>query len=75
MTYTPCAGDLGVRKAVASNVRAALKTPAGLVVNPGYQFGPRGVGHFRICFAQDEAAWADALKRIVSTVHALAENG
>jgi aspartate/methionine/tyrosine aminotransferase len=53
----------------------ALKTRAGLVVNPGYQFGPRGVGHFRICFAQDEAAWADALKRIVSTVRAMAENG
>lgn len=27
----------------------------GLLVNPGYQFGPRGVGSFRVCFAQPEA--------------------
>lgn len=53
----------------------ALKTQAGLVVNPGYQFGPRGLGHFRVCFAQDEAAWRSALDRIVSTVSALADQG
>jgi aspartate/methionine/tyrosine aminotransferase len=51
----------------------ALKTEAGLVVNPGYQFGPRGQGHFRICFAQDEAAWARALESIVETVARLAK--
>lgn len=51
----------------------ALKTRAGLVVNPGYQFGPRGPGHFRICFAQDEAAWASALDRIVATVSDLVQ--
>jgi aspartate/methionine/tyrosine aminotransferase len=51
----------------------ALKTKAGLVVNPGYQFGPRGVGHFRICFAQEETAWASALDRIVETVTELVE--
>lgn len=51
----------------------ALKTQAGLVVNPGYQFGPGGVGHFRICFAQEEEAWRDALDRIVDTVTVLAE--
>ncbi|WP_205042097.1 pyridoxal phosphate-dependent aminotransferase [Rhodoligotrophos defluvii] len=50
----------------------ALKTQAGLVVNPGYQFGPRGEGHFRICFAQDEKAWEGALERIVETVTRLA---
>lgn len=50
----------------------ALKTQAGLVVNPGYQFGPRGEGHFRICFAQDETAWSGALECIVETVAQLA---
>lgn len=52
----------------------ALKTQAGLVVNPGYQFGPRGENHFRICFAQDEQAWEDALDRIVETVAQLAKS-
>lgn len=52
----------------------ALKAQAGLVVNPGYQFGPRGEGHFRLCFAQDEKAWESALERIVETVTRLARN-
>jgi aspartate/methionine/tyrosine aminotransferase len=42
----------------------ALKVSAGLVVNPGYQFGSRGRQHFRICFAQEEAEWEDALQRM-----------
>ena len=43
----------------------------GLIVNPGYQFGPRGAGHFRVCFAQEEAAWSQALDTIVATVDEL----
>lgn len=43
-------------------IALALKTRAGLVVNPGYQFGARGRHHFRICFAQDEAEWERALQ-------------
>jgi aspartate/methionine/tyrosine aminotransferase len=45
-----------------------LKREAGVVVNPGYQFGPRGLGHMRLCFAQDEQEWADALGRILDIV-------
>jgi aspartate/methionine/tyrosine aminotransferase len=42
----------------------ALKREAGLVVNPGYQFGAQGAQHFRLCFAQDEQVWAAALTRM-----------
>lgn len=49
----------------------ALKSEAGLLVNPGYQFGPRGERHFRICFAQDEAIWDQALQRMVATLDSL----
>jgi DNA-binding transcriptional MocR family regulator len=133
MTYTPYAGDAGVRSAVAANLGATLGIEAesdnvlvtpgtqaglftalsalveqgdevlladpeylatermlhyfgasvthvpllrggtGLVVNPGFQCGPRDLSDFRVCFAQDEAAWRSALDRIVSTVTALAE--
>lgn len=45
-----------------------LLTEAGLVVNPGYQSGPRGVGHFRVCFAQAEDAWERAVDDIVKIV-------
>jgi aspartate/methionine/tyrosine aminotransferase len=41
---------------------------AGLLVNPGYQFGATGSGHFRLCFAQDEAAWAEALPRLAAAL-------
>jgi aspartate/methionine/tyrosine aminotransferase len=39
---------------------------AGQPRQSGYQFGPRGLGCFRVYFAQDEAAWRSALDRIVS---------
>ncbi|WP_422367357.1 aminotransferase class I/II-fold pyridoxal phosphate-dependent enzyme [Pelagibius sp.] len=45
-----------------------LQDVAGVIVNPGYQSGERGRGHFRICFAQDEKIFANALDRIVSTL-------
>jgi aspartate/methionine/tyrosine aminotransferase len=54
-------------------VAKALKSDAGLLVNPGYQFGPRGARHFRICFAQDETIWDQALERMVSTLGSLRE--
>ncbi|MGV9799854.1 pyridoxal phosphate-dependent aminotransferase [Mycobacterium sp. NPDC003449] len=50
----------------------ALKTRASIVVNPGYQSGPRGIGHMRLCFAQDEKVWDDALDRIVDVVRSFA---
>ena len=44
----------------------ALRQEAGVIVSPGYQFGPAGTGHFRICFARDEQEWERALARIAT---------
>jgi len=52
-------------------IAARLVREAGVVVNPGYQFGPAGEGHFRLCFAQDEAGWMRALERILGVIAAL----
>ncbi|MBQ0854584.1 pyridoxal phosphate-dependent aminotransferase [Streptomyces sp. NPDC057620] len=49
-------------------VALALKEHAGVVVNPGYQFGPAGSGRMRLCFAQDETVWDAALDRIIDVV-------
>ncbi|KAA9153484.1 aminotransferase class I/II-fold pyridoxal phosphate-dependent enzyme [Amycolatopsis acidicola] len=53
-------------------IALALKEKAGIVVNPGYQFGGAGTGHLRLCFAQDEAAWDAALDRIIDVIGSLA---
>jgi len=45
-----------------------LQHDAGVIINPGYQSGPRGIGHFRICFAQDETILEQVLDRIVNTL-------
>jgi aspartate/methionine/tyrosine aminotransferase len=45
-------------------VAIALKTRAGVLVNPGYQFGTNGSPRFRICFAQDPGSWPQALDRM-----------
>lgn len=50
------------------DVAQALLGQANIVINPGFQFGPAGVGSFRICFAQDEQIWDSALDRIVATL-------
>jgi aspartate/methionine/tyrosine aminotransferase len=55
-------------------IAKALKSEAGLLVNPGYQFGPRGDLHFRICFAQEERAWDQAMERMIATLRGLREN-
>lgn len=49
-------------------VALALKSEAGLMVNPGYQFGAAWRGHFRICFAQEEHAWEKALDKMIATI-------
>ena len=54
-------------------IALALKAEAGLLVNPGYQFGPRGDRHFRICFAQEERAWEAAMERMLATLSSLQE--
>lgn len=55
-------------------IAKALKSQAGLLVNPGYQFGPSGAGHFRICFAQDETVWDPAMERMVAALRALQQD-
>ncbi|MGI8699686.1 MAG: pyridoxal phosphate-dependent aminotransferase [Nocardioidaceae bacterium] len=47
-------------------VAKALRDEAGVIVSPGYQFGPRGFGHFRVCYARDEQEWSAALDRMVA---------
>jgi aspartate/methionine/tyrosine aminotransferase len=53
------------------DVALALMEHADVIINPGYQFGPSGRGSFRICFAQEEAAWEQALERIATTIEEL----
>ena len=52
-------------------VAKALLRDANIVVNPGYQFGARGKGHFRICIAQDEAVWSDAVDRMITVLESM----
>jgi aspartate/methionine/tyrosine aminotransferase len=52
-------------------VALRLQDEAGVVVNPGYQSGLKGVGHFRICFAQDEATYSKVLDRMSATLLAM----
>ncbi len=52
-------------------VARALQERAGVVVSPGYQFGPSGVGHFRVCYARDEAQWAGALAKMTRALNTL----
>lgn len=54
-------------------VARRLVTDARVLVNPGYQFGPRGSGSFRICYARDEAAWDPALTRMISVLAGLGQ--
>ncbi len=49
-----------------------LVREAGVLVSPGYQFGARGVGSFRICYARDETAWDAALIRMTAVLTSLA---
>lgn len=65
----PDCGELGVSD---QEVALALKMQAGLVINPGYQFGSGGRHHFRICFAQEEQAWDRALERMGAVLLGLA---
>ena len=52
-------------------ISEALATRADVLISPGYQFGPSGSGHFRVCFARDEQIWDRALGRIVDVLDAL----
>jgi aspartate/methionine/tyrosine aminotransferase len=50
------------------DIALRLVRKAQVMINPGYQFGERGAGHFRICFAQDERVWGGALDRIIGAL-------
>ena len=65
----PDVSELGM-----SDVEVArlLQDEAGVVVSPGYQFGPSGIGRFRICYAREEAEWARALERMTAALIAAA---
>jgi aspartate/methionine/tyrosine aminotransferase len=63
--------DISALKLPDQQVVARLQRDARVVVSPGYQFGPAGVGHFRVCFARDEAEWHDATEAMVETLIAL----
>jgi aspartate/methionine/tyrosine aminotransferase len=52
-------------------IAKALQDGAGVVVSPGYQFGPSGIGHFRICYAREEAGWSAALDRMTAVLTSL----
>jgi aspartate/methionine/tyrosine aminotransferase len=54
------------------DIALALKERAGVIVNPGYQFGPRGEGHMRLCIAQDETEWAEKLDLMVGVLRSFA---
>ncbi|MDQ6692730.1 MAG: aminotransferase class I/II-fold pyridoxal phosphate-dependent enzyme [Candidatus Dormibacteraeota bacterium] len=62
-----------VRGLSASNQAIALEIRRmGVTINPGYQFGPGGSHHFRICFAQEDEALAEAIDRIIQAIQRLA---
>lgn len=56
-------------------VAEAIATRADVLISPGYQFGPSGTGHFRVCYARDERIWDQALGRIVEVLDDLYRNG
>lgn len=47
---------------------ARMIADTGVIVSPGYQFGPSGLARFRICYAQGEARLTEALDRIQSAL-------
>ena len=49
-------------------VGKTLARDAGMLISPGYQFGPGSAGHFRICYARDETDWADAMNRMIAVL-------
>lgn len=68
--------DTSALGASDQEIAGALQREAGVIVSPGYQFGPSGVGNFRVCYARDEAEWALALDRMVTCLTAIAhKNG
>jgi aspartate/methionine/tyrosine aminotransferase len=63
--------DVSALKLPDQEVAARLQRGARVIVSPGYQFGPAGTGHFRVCFARNETEWAEALEAMVDVLTAL----
>ena len=59
-------------RSTTSPIGTRLPAGAWVLVSPGYQFGPSSGGHFRLCYARDEAEWALALDRMVGVLDGLA---
>lgn len=58
--------DVSAFGATDLEIAGALQREARVIVSPGYQFGAKGSGHFRVCYARDEAEWAAALDLMVT---------
>jgi aspartate/methionine/tyrosine aminotransferase len=54
------------------DIAITLQEKAGVIINPGFQSGPGGIGHFRVCFAQEKSVLEGCLDRIVSALGDLA---
>ena len=63
----PDVSALGLSGLAAARV---LQQEAGVVVSPGYQFGPSGMNRFRICYAREEEQWSRALERMTAALRA-----
>jgi aspartate/methionine/tyrosine aminotransferase len=78
VNLTPASGtaylfpDVSALKMKDLEIARSLLSDAKVIINPGFQFGPRGVGCLRLCFAQEEAAYEQALIRIVAVLAGLA---
>ena len=78
LEWTPGAGtayawpDVSALGMSAYEVAEDLLTKAGVLVSPGYQFGPGNEGRFRVCYARDEKIWDAALERMVHVLNSLA---
>ena len=55
-----------------AEVATALLERAGVLISPGYQFGPNASGNFRVCYAREEKGWSAALQRMVGVLGDLA---
>jgi aspartate/methionine/tyrosine aminotransferase len=64
--------DVSVLREPGPVVAEAILVNAGVLVSPGYQFGPTAGGHFRLCYARDEQQWTGALDRMVEVLDGLA---
>jgi aspartate/methionine/tyrosine aminotransferase len=78
LTMTPQGGtaylfvDTSALGVSDQEIAGALQREAGVIISPGYQFGPSGVGHFRVCYARDETEWAAALAKMVTCLSGIA---